>query len=71
LFLNTSTWPAIGSFLALPAIILARPLQEHCNAFWDWLAGKGINSFRSGIVHAIASKVESMMPGVYNQAELD
>lgn len=36
---------------------------EHCDKFWYWLQAKGINSNRSGIVNAIAEKVNTWIPG--------
>lgn len=36
---------------------------EHCDKFWYWLQSKGINSNRSGIVNAIAEKVNTWIPG--------
>jgi len=39
---------------------------EHMEKFWHWLASKGISSHRSGIVRAIAEKLNSMMPGIYD-----
>lgn len=37
--------------------------MEHCDKFWYWLQAKGINSNRSGIVNAIAEKVNTWIPG--------
>ncbi|KAF1776276.1 hypothetical protein GQ600_19280 [Phytophthora cactorum] len=41
----------------------------HCDAFWFWLKSKGITAYRSGIVMAIAEKVNTMLPGIYDAAE--
>ncbi|CAM9355910.1 unnamed protein product, partial [Ectocarpus fasciculatus] len=64
----TNTYQLIGKFLALRG-----PDQtdhevrvdsvEHCDKFWYWLQAKGINSNRSGIVNAIAEKVNTWIPG--------
>jgi hypothetical protein len=35
-----------------------------------WLGEHGIGSYRSGIVHAIAEKVDLMIPGTFVKAEL-
>ena len=43
--------------------------REHVDKFWYFLQEKGISSFRSGICQAIAEKVNSMMPGVYDASE--
>ena len=40
--------------------------MEHCDKFWYWLQSKGINSNRSGIVNAIAEKVNTWIPGEEN-----
>ena len=46
-------------------------VQAHMDAFWFYLAGRGINSHRFGIVDAIARKVDVMNPGIaeYDKAE--
>ncbi|RLN95658.1 hypothetical protein BBJ28_00025621 [Nothophytophthora sp. Chile5] len=43
--------------------------SAHCDAFWFWLKSKGITAYRSGIVMAIAEKVNTMLPGIYDAAE--
>lgn len=45
--------------------------MEHMEKFWHWLAAKGISSHRSGIVRAIAEKLNSMMPGIYDPEQYD
>lgn len=40
--------------------------REHCDAFWFWLKMKGINSYRSGIVMAIAEKANTLFGGLYD-----
>ena len=42
---------------------------EHCDKMWHYLKGKGINSYRSGIVQAIAEKVNTWLPGTYDGDE--
>ena len=44
--------------------------KEHCDAFWFWLKGKGVNAYRSGIVMAIAEKTNILIPGIYDASEL-
>jgi hypothetical protein len=44
---------------------------QHCDAFWFWLKSKGITAYRSGIVMAIAEKVNTMLPGIYDAAEFN
>jgi hypothetical protein len=52
-------------------ILLPTPSPtDWCNAFWVWLGEHGIGSYRSGIVHAIAEKVDLMIPGTFVKAEL-
>lgn len=43
---------------------------EHCDKFWYWLQAKGINSNRSGIVNAIAEKVNTWIPGEEERARI-
>ena len=40
--------------------------MEHCEKFWYWLQDKGISAHRSAIVKAIATKVNGLLPGVYD-----
>lgn len=49
--------------LPLPLLLLKVDSVEHCDKFWYWLQAKGINSNRSGIVNAIAEKVNTWIPG--------
>jgi hypothetical protein len=39
--------------------------KEHLDAFWFYLKELGIASHRSGVVNAIAEKVDIMMPDMY------
>ena len=41
---------------------------EHCDRFWYWLKDIGINSNRSGIVRAIAEKMDTIFPSIYDGA---
>ncbi|KAE8908991.1 hypothetical protein PF005_g6168 [Phytophthora fragariae] len=69
-----NTFQLIGKFLMLKAnsddnddgVITC---AQHCDAFWFWLKSKGITAYRSGIVMAIAEKVNTMLPGIYDAAE--
>lgn len=58
-----NTYQLIGSFLLIKKDN-SSPL-DHANDFWTFLFEIGIISHRSGIVHAIASKVNTMIPGIY------
>ena len=59
-----TTYQLIGRFLALRGPGMT-PVQ-HTNAFWFYLKLRGINRYRSGIVHAIAEKVNLMIPGTFS-----
>ncbi|CAN0417172.1 unnamed protein product [Pylaiella littoralis] len=67
----TNTYQLIGMFLALRGPDKGDDHQvdtkEHCEKFWNWLKSKGINSNRSGIVTAIAEKVNIWIPGIYDE----
>lgn len=70
----TNTYQLMGKFLLLKSNTDSGEMvqcQEHCDAFWHWLKSKGINSYRSGIVMAVAEKLNTMIPGVYNTDELN
>ncbi len=46
--------------------------QEHCNAFFSWLKNDvGIQGHANTIVHMVAEKVNTMMPGTFNEADLE
>eukprot|EP00752_Nemacystus_decipiens_P005202 g4721.t1 len=65
----TNTYQLIGKFLALRGPDKGDhevDSVEHCDKFWYWLQAKGINSNRSGIVNAIAEKVNTWIPGIYD-----
>ena len=64
-----TTYQLIGKFLQLKNKDMT--VQAHMDAFWFYLAGRGINSHRFGIVDAIARKVDVMNPGIaeYDKAE--
>ncbi|TMW66543.1 hypothetical protein Poli38472_004308 [Pythium oligandrum] len=69
-----NTFQLIGKFLMLKASLEENDdglidCADHCNAFWFWLKAKGISAYRSGIVMAIAEKVNTMLPGIYDAAE--
>lgn len=59
----TTTYQLIGKYLSLRGKDMTS--DEHVNAFWHYLKGKGISSYRSGIVLCIAEKVNIMIPGLY------
>lgn len=58
-----TTFQLIGKFLSLREKGM-KP-ADHANAMWIWLQNKGIIAYRSGIVLAIAEKVNTMIPGIY------
>eukprot|EP00563_Minutocellus_polymorphus_P005245 CAMPEP_0181041306 /NCGR_PEP_ID=MMETSP1070-20121207/11527_1 /TAXON_ID=265543 /ORGANISM="Minutocellus polymorphus, Strain NH13" /LENGTH=111 /DNA_ID=CAMNT_0023119405 /DNA_START=191 /DNA_END=526 /DNA_ORIENTATION=- len=70
----TNTFQLVGKFLMLKG-----PDEdghkvesnEHMQKFWHWLAEKGISSHRSAIVLAIAEKMNTMMPGIYDPSDYD
>ncbi|KAJ0408709.1 hypothetical protein P43SY_001933 [Pythium insidiosum] len=69
-----NTFQLIGKFLMLKQSTDKNEdglidCTEHCDAFWYWLKSKGIQAYRSGIVMAIAEKVNTMLPGIYDAAE--
>ena len=39
---------------------------EHMEKFWYYLQERGVKAHRSGIVNAIAEKMNTMMPGIYD-----
>ena len=43
---------------------------DHCDAMWFWLKDCGVNSHRAGIVRCLGEKVNTMIPGIYNEREL-
>lgn len=59
-----TTFQLIGRFLTLRGPGMT-PV-EHTNAFWYYLKIRGVNRYRSGIVHAIAEKVNLMIPGTFS-----
>jgi hypothetical protein len=71
----TNTFQLIGKFLMLKVNDdeTGEPLdcRSHCDAFWLYLKSKGISSYRSGIVMAIAEKVNTMVPGVYDATDFN
>ena len=43
-------------------------IQKHCDAFWQFLAAKKINSGRAAIVRAVAEKVNTWIPGSFDES---
>lgn len=62
-----TSYALVGKFLSLREPGMTP--QEHCDAFWHWLKLKGVNSYRSGIVHAVAEKCDLAFPGIYRARE--
>lgn len=44
---------------------------EHMEKFWQYLASRGISSHRSAIVKAIAEKMNSFLPGIYDPEQYE
>ena len=59
----TTTYQLIGKYLMLKDD--TTDSVEHCDKFWYWLKAKGIDSHRSGLVNALAEKVNIFLPGTY------
>ena len=58
-----TTFQLIGKFLLLKGPGMTS--GQHCDAFWYYLKLKGVNAHRSGIVKAVAEKVNVAFPGIY------
>lgn len=63
-----TTHQLIGRFLTLRGPNMTPP--QHVNAFWFYLKLRGINKYRSGIVHAVAEKVNLMIPGTFSMENI-
>ena len=63
----TTTYQLIAKFLYFRGAGVS--CAEQCDAMWYWLQAKGVSSHRAGIVHAIAEKVNTMIPGMYDAAD--
>eukprot|EP00924_Labyrinthula_sp_SR-Ha-C_P016767 snap_masked-scaffold_6-processed-gene-14.36-mRNA-1 protein AED:0.41 eAED:0.41 QI:0/-1/0/1/-1/1/1/0/122 len=63
-----TTFQLIGKFLSLRG--KGMNTQEHCDAMWYYLKEKGVNSYRAGIVHALAERCNIMIPDIFNKDEL-
>ena len=59
----------IGQFLRLREA--GMNTRQHAAAFWGWLRDAGITSHRSGIVTAIGTKTDTLLPGLFNREELE
>ena len=62
-----TTHQLIGKFLTMRAPGIT--VKEHCEIMWQYLKLRGVDSFRAGIVHAIAEKVNLMIPGTFSISE--
>ena len=40
--------------------------MEHMEKFWYWLKARGVTSYRSGIVKAVAVKASTFFPDIYD-----
>jgi hypothetical protein len=66
----TNTFQLFGKFLMLKGPghgdeIMVEPI-EHTQKFWEFLKNRGIASYRSGIVKAIAEKSATFFNGIYD-----
>eukprot|EP00559_Dactyliosolen_fragilissimus_P008778 CAMPEP_0184856594 /NCGR_PEP_ID=MMETSP0580-20130426/1772_1 /TAXON_ID=1118495 /ORGANISM="Dactyliosolen fragilissimus" /LENGTH=114 /DNA_ID=CAMNT_0027351697 /DNA_START=146 /DNA_END=493 /DNA_ORIENTATION=- len=70
----TNTFQLIGKFLMMKGpdsgdhVVTS---TEHMEKFWFFLQEKGISAHRSAIVKAIAEKMNSMIPGIYDASVYD
>lgn len=66
----TTTYQLLGKFMMLKGSdsddAEVVDSASHMEFFWVWLADLGITSHRSAIVKAIAEKLNTMMPGIYD-----
>lgn len=65
----TNSFQLVGKFLLLKGPdVDGHKVEsvEHMDRFWHWLASRGVSSYRSGIVNAVAEKMNTMMPGIYD-----
>ena len=65
----TTCHQLIGKFLSFKGKDVS--VQEHCDAFWDFLNETGISSHRSGVVQAVAERVNILIPGTYVEGDDD
>ncbi|CAN0417120.1 unnamed protein product [Pylaiella littoralis] len=68
----TNTYQLYGKFLSLRGPEAGETHEvdsvEHCEKFYLWLQGKGINACRDAIVRAVAEKSNNFFPGLYDSA---
>lgn len=64
-----NTYQLIGKFLMLKGTDMS--VQEHCDAFLQFIIDSGISHYRHGIVLAVAEKVNTMIPGIFDVHDLD
>ena len=67
----TTTFQLIGKFLSLKSTngdgeVIGS--VEHMEKFWYWLQSKGVVAHRGAIVKAVAEKMNTMMPGLYDES---
>ena len=70
----TNSFQLIGKFLSLKGPDSGDhkvESVEHMEKFWYWLQERGIKAHRSAIVNAIAEKMNTMMPGIYDADAYD
>jgi hypothetical protein len=60
-----NSYQLIGKYLSLRGTGMGT--KEHCDAFWFWLRDKGLHAHRTDIVLSIAEKVNTMIPGIYDE----
>jgi hypothetical protein len=60
-----NTYQLIGKFITLKS--MGESCKEHCQKFYDWLMEiEAPPSYRAGVTLAIAEKVNTWMPGLYD-----
>lgn len=59
-----NTYQLIGTFLI--QLEMDDTPQQKMDKFWEYLKECGINSFRSGITHAIGEKISIMFPSMFD-----
>lgn len=60
-----TTHQLIGKFLSFRDKGMG--MKEHVDAFFNWLTELKIGAYKNAITKAIAEKVETMIPGTYNE----
>lgn len=62
----TTTFQLLGKYLSLKSKNVSQDAFQQ--SFWYYLQARGVDSFRSGIVHACSEKLSVMMPNLFDVA---